>query len=327
MRERQHRRTLHRRAVVGLTAAALVAAVHSDSTGQVAPVATGVPESSPVTAMDDASTGWTLAVTGGEGSAFAAPPTAAEPESVPAAQTGAAEASALASSGIPTTALEAYQRAAAGSPAACHITWPLIAAIGRVESDHGRFAGSVLRTDGRSTPPIIGIALDGTRSALIRDTDGGRLDGDPVYDRAVGPTQFIPSTWKTYASDGDSDGISDPLDIDDAAAATAKYLCAAGGDLSSVAGQTRAVFAYNHSASYVSTVLTLAATYAGTPPPVISTPSPEDLPAMPPANPAPPPAIEETLPTAAGPAVVEQPPAATPSSAPTTAPGTTTPPP
>ena len=170
-----------------------------------------------------------------------------------------------------------------------------------MESNHGRFAGAVLGTDGRSTPPIIGIALDGTRSALIRDTDGGRLDGDRVYDRAVGPTQFIPSTWKTYASDGDGDGTSDPLDIDDAAAATAKYLCAAGGDLSSVAGQTRAVFAYNHSASYVATVLTLAATYAGTPPPVITTPSPEELPAMPPANPAPPPAISESLPTAAGP--------------------------
>ena len=188
-----------------------------------------------------------------------------------------------------------------------------------MESNHGRFAGAVLRTDGRSTPPIIGIALDGTRSALIRDTDGGRLDGDQVYDRAVGPTQFIPSTWKTYASDGDGDGNSDPLDIDDAAAATAKYLCAAGGDLSTVAGQTRAVFAYNHSDSYVATVLTLAATYAGTPPPVISMPSPEDVPAMPPANPAPPPAI--SLPVTAGPAAAEQPPASTPPpvTAPTTA--------
>ena len=45
-----------------------------------------------------------------------------------------------------------------------------------------------------------------------------------------------------------------------------------------IAAQTRAVFAYNHSASYVTTVLTLAATYAGSAPPVVSTPSPEDPP-------------------------------------------------
>ena len=210
-------------------------------------------------------------------------------------------ASALAAGGIPSAALEAYVRAAAGGPATCHIAWPLIAAIGRVESNHGRFAGAVLNTDGRSTPPIIGIALDGTRSALIRDTDGGRLDGDPVYDRAVGPTQFIPSTWRVYASDGDGDGNTDPFDIDDAAAATVKYLCAAGGDLSSVAGQTRAVLAYNHSDSYVATVLTLAATYAGTPPPLVPTTPVEATPTVPPANPAPPPAIDPTAPPAAGP--------------------------
>ena len=221
--------------------------------------------------------------------------------------------SALAASGIPTTALEAYVRAAAGSPASCQIAWTLIAGIGRVESDHGRFAGAQLLTDGRSAPPIIGIALDGTRSALIRDTDGGRLDGDQVYDRAVGPTQFIPSTWATYASDGDGNGTSDPFDIDDAAAATAKYLCAAGGDLSSVAGQRQAVLTYNHSDEYVATVLGIAASYAGTPPPVLPT-EPAKPPTLPPANPAPPPAVA-ALPPATAPAAGARTPAATPSPA------------
>jgi hypothetical protein len=231
-----------------------------------------------------------------ESLALAAPPggpDTASPAGLDASASGVA--STLAADGFPSTALEAYVRAAVTGPASCHIAWPLVAAIGRVESNHGRFAGAVLHTDGRSTPPIIGIALDGVRTALIRDTDAGQLDGDPVFDRAVGPMQFIPSTWRTYAADGDGDGRSDPFDIHDATAATAKYLCAAGGDLSSVAGQTRAVLAYNHSHSYVATVLTLAAMYAGTPPPQLRTPATEPLPTMPPANPAPPPAVPVVL--------------------------------
>ena len=124
----------------------------------------------------------------------------------------------------------------------------------------------------------------------------------------MGPTQFIPSTWATYASDGDGNGTSDPFDIDDAAAATAKYLCAAGGDLSSVAGQRQAVLAYNHSDEYVATVLGIAASYAGTPPPVLPT-EPAKPPTLPPANPAPPPAVA-ALPPAAAPAAGARTPAA-----------------
>ncbi|WP_436704724.1 lytic murein transglycosylase, partial [Geodermatophilus sp. CPCC 205761] len=199
--------------------------------------------------------------------------------------------SALAGRGIPATALDAYTRAAAAAPASCHLSWPLLAAIGRVESNHGRFAGAVLRTDGLSDPPIVGIALTGAGTARIVDTDGGRLDGDAVHDRAVGPMQFIPSTWARYAEDGDGDGRRDPFDIYDAAAASAAYLCAAGGDLRTIAGQARAVFAYNHSASYVATVLQLAAVYAGGPVPTLPTPVPAGPPSIPPAAPAPPPAI------------------------------------
>lgn len=174
-------------------------------------------------------------------------------------------ASALASDGIPETALVAYENAAQRESLldpACHLTWPLLAAIGRVESDHGRFAGAVLYTDGRSYPRIIGIPLNGDGTALIRDTDGGRLDGDPVYDHAVGPMQFIPSTWARWGVDVDSDGVADPFDIFDAAASTADYLCASGADLATLSGQYRAVFTYNHSDEYVRTVIALAATYA-----------------------------------------------------------------
>jgi hypothetical protein len=137
-------------------------------------------------------------------------------------------ASALAVDGIPLTALNAYRAAAAGAPAGCHLSWSLLAAIGRVESDHGRFAGAVLHVDGRSTPPILGPVLNGNGTARIADTDHGRLDGDPVFDRAVGPMQFIPSTWAIYGRAGRGAALGDPFDITDAARAAARYLCVGG---------------------------------------------------------------------------------------------------
>jgi hypothetical protein len=174
--------------------------------------------------------------------------------------------SGLAESGIPSTALSAYKNAAARETArkpACGITWPLLAGIGRVESNHGRFAGAVLHADGVSTPHIIGIPLNGHGTALIRDTDGGRLDGDTVYDRAVGPMQFIPSTWANWGVDANGDGLTDPFNIFDAAAAAADYLCAAGRDLRTSAGQVHAILSYNYSYDYVSMVMGLERVYAG----------------------------------------------------------------
>ncbi|MBN9620085.1 MAG: lytic transglycosylase domain-containing protein, partial [Actinobacteria bacterium] len=177
----------------------------------------------------------------------------------------AAVATALAAGGIPQIALDAYRQAAAREARlrpGCHLSWPLLAAIGRVESDHGRFGGAVLRADGTSTRRIIGPALNGDGVALIRDTDHGRLDGDPVYDHAVGPMQFIPSTWASYGVDVHGPGHPDPFDIVDAAAAAADYLCVAGGDLATGAGQQRAVLAYNHSTQYLAEVLGLEVVYA-----------------------------------------------------------------
>jgi len=171
----------------------------------------------------------------------------------------------LAADGIPKVALNAYRVAAAridASLPACGIDWSLVAAIGRVESDHGQFGGATLGPDGTSAPKIIGPALNGQGFAFIHDTDHGVYDGDPVYDRAVGPMQFIPSTWVSYAVDGNGDGTASPFDINDAALAAAHYLCVAGGDLRSAAGQQRAVLAYNDSNAYLAEVLALARGYA-----------------------------------------------------------------
>jgi hypothetical protein len=172
---------------------------------------------------------------------------------------------ALDDSGIPEVALEAYRRAAAilaiNEPA-CHLPWQLVAAIGRVESDHGRFGGAMLLSDGYGTRPIRGIPLDGRPGvALIRDTDGGKLDGDPKFDRAVGPMQFIPSTWAAYGVDANDDGKKDPNNIFDAALATADYLCAAGGDMTNPAQEAAAVRRYNNADDYVRVVLALAESY------------------------------------------------------------------
>jgi membrane-bound lytic murein transglycosylase B len=184
---------------------------------------------------------------------------------VPPGAHGSVQASSLAADGIPATALLAYKSAAHRELAinpTCGLPWPLLAGIGRVESNHGRFAGAVLHTNGVSTPNVIGIPLDGTVSARITDTDDGRLDGDKVYDRAVGPMQFIPSTWAGYGVDANGDGTADPFNIFDAAAAAADYLCAAGGDLTTLAGQLRAVRAYNDSDDYIRLVLQLEVEYA-----------------------------------------------------------------
>jgi hypothetical protein len=134
------------------------------------------------------------------------------------------------------------------------LPWSVLAAIGSIESNHGRHGGGQLQTDGRVSPPIIGIPLDGTNgTAEIRDTDDGVFDGDSVYDRAVGPMQFIPSTWATSGVDASGDGVADPHNAIDAIHAAAGYLCAVGADdPTDIRG---AIWSYNHSWDYVDAVL------------------------------------------------------------------------
>lgn len=180
------------------------------------------------------------------------------------ASTGRVVAAASAQ-GIPATALAAYQRAEViinVADTSCHLPWQLLAAIGRVESDHGRYGGSVLGTDGISRPGIYGPQLNGSHStALIRDTDAGLYDRDRAFDRAVGPMQFIPSTWAVVGVDADGDSRRDPQDIDDGALAAAVYLCSGSDDLGTETGRRSSLYRYNHSSDYVEFVLSIMEAY------------------------------------------------------------------
>ncbi|WP_233358807.1 lytic transglycosylase domain-containing protein [Thermomonospora amylolytica] len=117
--------------------------------------------------------------------------------------------------------LDLYRQAARRCPG---LSWTVLAAIGQVESDHGRNAG--------------------------RSSAG-----------ALGPMQFLPSTWRHYGVDGDRDGKADIMNPYDAIPAAARYLCDHGAGRG---GRSLydAVYAYNHAHWYVQKVLDLARAYA-----------------------------------------------------------------
>ena len=129
--------------------------------------------------------------------------------------------SAYAQATIPASYLALY-RAAATTCAG--LPWTVLAAIGAVETGHG--ANTHVSSKG-----------------------------------AMGPMQFLPSTFAAYAVDGDRDGVADIHDPDDAVYTAARYLCHAGAGLG---GQSLydAIWAYNHADWYVRKVLSLAVAYS-----------------------------------------------------------------
>ncbi|MGW7563849.1 lytic transglycosylase domain-containing protein [Streptomyces sp. NPDC054757] len=176
--------------------------------------------------------------------------TPAKPAPPATTPTGAAAA------GIPASVLAAYRKAeqrVAGTDPGCHLPWQLLAAIGKVESGQAR--GGRVDSEGTTLSPILGPVLNGAGFADISDTDNGEYDGDATHDRAVGPMQFIPSTWATWGQDGNGDGKKDPNNIFDASLATGRYLCADGRDVAVQHDLDQAILGYNHSQEYLSTVL------------------------------------------------------------------------
>ncbi|MEZ0092494.1 NlpC/P60 family protein [Streptacidiphilus sp. EB129] len=184
------------------------------------------------------------------------------------AASGAASASASTASGagpvaagFPAVLATAYQQAATRAPQlvpACKgMRWQILAGVAQVESDQA--SGHSIAADGEITPPIIGPRLDGTgaggNTTVVRDTDHGRWDSDTVYDHAIGPFQFLPSTWATDGLNGRGTAAApDPENAFDAALTAAVYLCGNGRDLTQPAALHDALYAYNHSNAYVTQV-------------------------------------------------------------------------
>lgn len=171
---------------------------------------------------------------------------------------------------IPYQALIAYGNAeniARQTRPECGLSWNTLAGLGYVETKHGShsslpFRGTKLNENGTADPKIFGPQLNGDKFARIEDTDNGELDGDKEFDRAMGPMQFIPETWRHYGVDANGDGVADPQNIDDAAAAAVGLLCDFGRDLRTPEGWTQAIRSYNQSDEYVRDVRDAAANYA-----------------------------------------------------------------
>ncbi len=98
--------------------------------------------------------------------------------------------------------------------------WYVLAAVGKVESDHGQNMG-------------------------------------PSSAGAIGPMQFLPSTWVQYGVDGNGDGEANIMDPEDAILAAASYLVAGGAPEDWYA----ALYTYNRAGWYVREVLGIAESY------------------------------------------------------------------
>ncbi|MER6678538.1 bifunctional lytic transglycosylase/C40 family peptidase [Streptomyces sp. NPDC000983] len=182
-----------------------------------------------------------------------------------ALRAGAQDDSGLAEDGsaadIPPRMLAAYKKAVqqAGTyvPRCRGIRWPVLAGIAKVESNHA--VGRSITAGGDIRPKIYGVLLNGSgaggNTTVFPDTDNGRWDGTARGERAVGPFQFLPSTWESVGKDAGGDKTADPHNADDAALGAAIYLCGNDRDLTKRSQLEAAIFQYNHSQAYVTNVL------------------------------------------------------------------------
>ncbi|WP_405576202.1 C40 family peptidase [Streptomyces sp. NBC_01092] len=162
---------------------------------------------------------------------------------------------------IPPRMLTAYkkavQQAGTHAPKCQGMRWPILAGIAKVESNHA--VGRNIAAGGDIRPKIYGVLLNasgaGGNTSVFPDTDGGKWDGTAQAERAVGPFQFLPSTWDGVGRDANGDKRADPHNADDAALGASLYLCGNGRDLTKRAQLKAAIFSYNRSNAYVSNVL------------------------------------------------------------------------
>jgi membrane-bound lytic murein transglycosylase B len=168
--------------------------------------------------------------------------------------------------GISIGAMSAYAntdlRLAVERPS-CALSWATLAGSVGSSLSTGRWAGVRWEATGARADTCPGARSDRAGElGRVSDTDGGRLDGDSRFDRALGPMQLLPATWLRWRGDGDGDGRVDPNDIDDASYAAGRFLCASGGSLDEEGAWTQAVLSYNPSGEYAQAVLSATNTYA-----------------------------------------------------------------
>ncbi|MEH0433858.1 bifunctional lytic transglycosylase/C40 family peptidase [Streptomyces stelliscabiei] len=164
-------------------------------------------------------------------------------------------------SDIPARMLTAYKKAVQQvgkyAPKCQGMRWPVLAGIAKVESNHA--VGRNIADNGDIRPKIYGVLLNGSgaggNTTVFPDTDGGKWDGTSQGERAVGPFQFLPSTWEGVGKDSGGDKAADPHNADDAALGAAIYLCGNGRDLTKRDQLKAAILQYNHSNEYVANVL------------------------------------------------------------------------
>jgi hypothetical protein len=159
--------------------------------------------------------------------------------------------------GIPRGVFPAYRRATANLAVVrpnCGLTWPLLAGIGKAESNHA--SGGRVDVAGTTRGKLLGPVLNGKGgTGRIKDTDKGRYDSDLVWDRAVGPMQIIPGVWDEFGADGNGDGFRNPNNVYDAVTTVAVYLCSEGDDLKRPRDLVASLLRYQHSKDFVATVL------------------------------------------------------------------------
>ena len=173
------------------------------------------------------------------------------------AQGGSGTPSALAVQEIPPFLLPRYEAA----PACAGLPWQIVAAIGWVESRHGD--GRINPTTGDTSPPIIGPALSGTGGtvAIPATPESIAFTGDPVWDHAVGPMQFLTSTFDAWAVLASGDALPNPNNAFDAIATAGRLLCDGQPQIESI---TDAIRRYNDSDAYVTELLAKAVAYGMT---------------------------------------------------------------
>ncbi|WP_306999094.1 C40 family peptidase [Amycolatopsis thermophila] len=125
----------------------------------------------------------------------------------------------------------------------CHLSWVTLAGIGKASSDHGRFGGGSLDANGTLTKALGAVPLTGAA-------------GEAATESRSGPMQLTQAEWQRAGVRGNIQ------DIDDAAVAAGRTLCAGGTDLQAGQGWWKAIATYRDSDLFRQQALGNAQLYA-----------------------------------------------------------------